>query len=177
MTERRLVRFSPRVKLSMTMSKQTGFTYIWLLLIVALIGLGLSVAAEVDSITTQREKEKELLAIGRQFRNAIEKYHDSLLVAGKREYPSSLEDMLQDNRVPGIRRHLRKIFVDPITGKSEWGLIKLNERIVGVHSLSEKKPIKQNLFDPDEESFQGRQKYSDWLFTFPPGLLLEPAKK
>jgi type II secretory pathway pseudopilin PulG len=155
------------------MRKQTGFTYFWLLLIVALIGLGLSVAAEVDSVATQREKEKELLAVGRQFRTAIGRYYESLMVAGKHQYPTSLEDLLQDNRVPGVRRHLRKIFVDPITGKNEWGLISLNGRIVGVHSLSQKTPIKQNAFEADEERFQARQKYTEWLFTYPPGLLLE----
>jgi type II secretory pathway pseudopilin PulG len=156
------------------MRAQTGFSYFWLLFLIALISLGLSIAVEVEVMAAQREKEKALLATGRQFRTAIERYTNTQAVPGRYEYPTSLEDLLLDDRLPGVHRHLRKIFIDPITGKNEWGLVRLNGRIVGVHSLSDNIPIKQGLFEADEARFEGKQKYSDWTFTYPPELSIGP---
>lgn len=155
------------MELPMRVSKagrQRGFSYLWVLLLVALMGIGLTVAAEIDATAAQRDKEQQLLAIGRQFRTAIERYHEASNV---KEYPASLDDLLVDPRVPGVRRHLRKIFVDPMTGRAEWGLVKVAGRIVGVHSLSERQPIKQANFEADDFGFTGRSKYSEWVFTYP----------
>lgn len=149
-----------------------GFAYLWVLLLVAFMGLGLTMGAEIFVTSVQRDRERELLAIGRQFRTAIGRYHDMQLQNGKGEYPAALEDLLQDKRSAGVRRHLRKIFVDPMTGKAEWGLVRLNGRIVGLHSLSERTPIKQAGFDAEDAAFQGRQQYSAWVFTYPSNLLL-----
>lgn len=144
--------------------QQRGFSYLWVLLLVALMGIGLTVAAEIDATAAQRDKEQQLLAIGRQFRTAIERYHEASNV---KEYPASLDDLLVDPRVPGVRRHLRKVFADPMTGRAEWGLVKVAGRIVGVHSLSERQPIKQANFEADDFGFAGRSKYSEWVFTYP----------
>lgn len=152
---------------------QKGFSYLWVLLLVATLGLGLSLAVEIDSTAARRDKEKELLAVGRQFRTAIGRYYETQLSGGKREYPATLEDLLQDNRVPGIKRHLRKIFVDPMTGKAEWGLVKVGGRIAGVHSLSEKIPIKQDGFEAEDANLRGKSKYVEWLFTYPADLMLQ----
>lgn len=149
---------------------QQGFSYLWVLLLVAFMGLSLTLAAEIASTATQRDKEKELIAIGRQFQIAIERYQQS---SGRGEYPGSLEDLLRDNRAPGIKRHLRKIFVDPMTGKAEWGLMRIGGRVVGVYSLSEKTPIKQDGFEPEEMSLRHKQKYSEWVFTYPPDLIVQ----
>ena len=141
-----------------------GFAYLWVLLLVAFVGLGLAVAAEVDATAAQRERERELLSIGRQFSAAIARYHESRLVGGRREYPASLDDLLHDPRSPGMLRHLRKVFVDPMTGRPEWGLVRAGDRIVGVHSLSDRTPIKQGGFEPDELGFARRAKLSEWVF-------------
>lgn len=152
---------------------QKGFSYLWVLMMVAFMGLGLTVATEIASTATQRDKEKELIAIGRQFQIAIGRYYESQQSVGRQEYPNSLEDLLKDNRAPGIKRHLRKIFVDPMTGKAEWGLLRIAGRVVGVHSLSKKTPIKQNGFEPGEMNLQHKQKYSEWVFTYPADLVLQ----
>lgn len=152
---------------------QAGFSYLWLLLMVAFMGVGLTLAVEIDSTAVQRDREKELLAIGRQFRSAIGRYHQTQLSPGKHEYPATLDDLLRDNRLPGIRRHLRKVFVDPMTGKAEWGLVKVGGRIVGVHSLSEKMPIKQDGFEADDLSLRGRASYAQWVFAYPADMVLK----
>jgi len=149
-----------------------GFAYLWVLLAVAFLGIGLTAAAEVYSTAVQRDKERELLGIGQQFRRAIGRYHETQLAGGRREYPAELDDLLRDKRSPGLRRYLRKVFVDPMTGRPEWGLMRVGGRIVGVYSLSQRQPIKQDHFDADDMAFRGKQKYSDWVFTYPADLLL-----
>lgn len=150
---------------------QSGFTYLWVLLTVALMGLGLASAVEVASTAVQRDKERQLISIGREFRAAIRRYYDAQIEAGRHMYPKTLEDLLKDPRVPGVRRHLRKIYVDPMTGRAEWGLLQVDGRIVGVYSLSTRAAIKQQGFDPDESAFVGKKTLDDWVFAFPADLL------
>lgn len=157
----------------MGLPSEAGFTYLWVLLLVAFLGIGLTVAVQIATTASQRDKEKELLFIGRQFRTAIARYYETQLPGGRREYPANLEDLLLDKRVPGIRRHLRKVFVDPMTGKAEWGFVRVAGRIVGVRSLSETVPIKQDGFDAENMAFRGKQKYGDWAFVYPPDLMLQ----
>jgi type II secretory pathway pseudopilin PulG len=151
-----------------------GFAFLWMLFAVALLALGLTVGTEVIRSSVQREKERELLFIGHQFRLAIQRYAETQ-DGGQRKYPPSLEELLRDSRRPGVKRHLRKLFVDPMTGKSEWGLIMLNGGVAGVHSLSDKPPIKIANFEPIDASLTGKTKYSEWIFTFPPDLLVKPT--
>jgi hypothetical protein len=150
-----------------------GFSYVWTLLVVAGIAATTALAVEIAATATRRDKEKELIAIGRQFRTALARYHAASRNAVVPEYPQSLEQLLRDDRVPGIRRHLRKIFVDPMTGKAEWGLVRMGGRIIGVHSLSEQLPIKQSGFQVEETNFSGKQRYSEWVFTYPANALLQ----
>lgn len=153
-----------------------GFAYLWVLLIVAFMGIGLTVGAEIYTTSVQRDKEQELLAIGRQFRTAIGRFYEAQIggiqSAGKHEYPANLEDLLQDNRSININRHLRKVFVDPMTSKAEWGVVRIGGRIVGIHSLSDAMPFKQGNFEVDDSAFSGKEKYSEWIFTYPSDLLL-----
>lgn len=159
------------------MRYQYGFTYLWALLLVAVMGIGLSVAVEIDAVAAQRERERELITIGHQFRDAIGRYYQTQLTGGRREYPPSLEELLRDSRSPGIRRHLRKIFVDPLTGQAEWGLIRSGGRIVGVHSLSAREPIKQDGFLPEDIGLRGKKHIREWVFTYPPEVILQEDGK
>jgi hypothetical protein len=146
---------------------------VWTLLVVAGIAASSALAIEVAATATRRDKEKELIAIGRQFRTALARYHAASSNAVIPEYPQSLEQLLRDDRVPGVRRHLRKIFVDPMTGKAEWGLMRMGGRIIGVYSLSEQVPIKQDGFQAEESHFQGKQRYTEWVFSYPADALLQ----
>ena len=142
-----------------------GFTYLALLLAIVIMGLVLGAAAEVWHTAVQREKERELLFVGNQFRNAIKLYY----LDHARSYPPSLEDLLKDPHQPATRRYLRKIYHDPIVGGTEWGLVRREGGgIVGVHSLSEAQPIKITGFDRTDSSFDSALKYSEWVFAFQP---------
>jgi type II secretory pathway pseudopilin PulG len=138
-----------------------GFTYIGLLLLVAMMGLALTQAVPMWQTLQQRDKEEELLFVGDQFRRAIARYF-----AAGGAYPRQLEDLVKDPRFPGVRRFLRKVYRDPITGGAEWGLVKLpGDVITGVYSLSEAEPIKKAEFSLADQSFEGKTKYSEWQFV------------
>jgi hypothetical protein len=52
-----------------------------------------------------------------------------------------------------------------MTGTTEWGLVSgPNGEIFGVYSLSEEAPLKQANFRLAEKAFEGKTKYSDWVF-------------
>ena len=91
------------------------------------------------------------------------------MLAGKAQYPRTLDDLLKDPRQPSTQRYLRKLYPDPMTGKSEWGFVKGPDGgIGGVYSLSEDKPLKVAGFKLRDASLEGAQKYSDWKFTYSP---------
>jgi type II secretory pathway pseudopilin PulG len=152
--------------------RQSGFTYLAAMLAVALLGLGSAAVGVVWHTAQQREKERELLYVGHQFRKAIEIYYQRSPGVGKR-YPRSLEVLLQDDRFLSPQRYLRQVYADPMTGKTDWGTVPAPDGgIMGVFSLSEAAPVKRgNFFDRDKD-FEGKEKYSDWKFIYlPPSLL------
>ena len=147
-----------------------GFSYIGLMIFVAISGIALAGVGIVWSQDQQREREKELLFVGEQFRQAIGSYYESTPDAIK-QYPTQLEDLLQDKRQPNLKRHLRQIYNDPITSSSHWGLEMQQSHIVGIYSLSDLKPIKKKGFPTLYEKFSDFSKYSDWKFIYIPSTL------
>lgn len=151
----------------MVKRRQSGFTYLTLLFVVATMGAGLALTGEVWYTSVLREREAELLHIGNDYRKAIERYY----LSGPRQYPRDLADLLKDPRQPGIVRHLRKPYSDPVTGKEEWGLVRAPDGgIAGVHSLSEDKPLKSGGFSVRDREFEAKPKYSDWKFVYTPAV-------
>lgn len=146
---------------------QRGFTYLGMLILVAIMGFGLAGFAELYSHAAQREKERELLFIGSQFRNAIESYYNKS--PGAKVYPQKLDDLVEDKRFPMPQHHLRRVYRDPMTGKAEWGLVDApGGGIMGVHSLSEETPVKSGDFGAKEASFEDAENYTKWTFTYSP---------
>jgi type II secretory pathway pseudopilin PulG len=144
---------------------QDGFTYFTVVFLVAVLGLAASAAGTVWHTARQREKERELLAVGQEFRAAIARYLRAT-PSGRPQYPRNLDDLVQDGRVPGIARHLRRIYPDPVTGRPEWGLVKAPDGgIMGVHSLSPDRPRKRAGFPPSLARFEEAERYADWVFV------------
>jgi type II secretory pathway pseudopilin PulG len=146
--------------------REAGFTYLTVLFAIAFMGLGLALTGEVWHTALTRDREMQLLYAGNQYRRAIERYY----VSGPRQFPRALEDLLKDPRKPGTERYLRKLYSDPLTGKSEWGVVKAPDGgIMGVYSLSEDSPKKVANFGFANREFEGASKYSDWKFLYNPG--------
>jgi type II secretory pathway pseudopilin PulG len=150
--------------------REAGFTYLGVLFVVMLLGLGLAGTSEVWSIASQRARERELLWVGNQYVRALKSYHQQS--PGPRQFPLTLDELVEDRRFPMPRRHLRKSYVDPVTREPEWGLI-LNAqgRIGGIRSRSDETPMKRAGFPLKWEEFEGRTKYSEWRFIADPDLL------
>lgn len=157
------------VRISLINDKQAnGYSYIGVLLIIATIGLTLALASTLWSFAQQREKERELIFIGNQFRKAIGQYYERTPGMVK-NYPMRLDELLQDNRYVTTQRYLRKIYKDPMTNQNDWGIINAPQGgIMGIFSKSAVKPIKQNGFQEINKSLEGQQHYHDWQFFYVP---------
>ena len=153
-----------------------GFTYIGLLIFLALLSLAAAATLQLGSVAQQRSDEAELLFIGSQFTAALSSYYAATPV-GQNRFPQKLEDLLRDPRYPGVRRHLRRIYVDPMTGTSEWGLIGAPEGgFMGASSLSSRGPLKVAGFNAAHADFADKTKYSEWQFiALPAGYALPPT--
>jgi len=143
-----------------------GFTYLSLMIVIAIIALVAASAIKLGSVLQRSMAEQELLDIGAAFSNALKSYADAT-PPGMPAQPPSLKDLLKDPRFPGTRRHLRKIFVDPMTGKAEWGIVYRGEKtgVLAVYSLSDAKPVKIGNFPARYSGFEGKSHISDWKFT------------
>lgn len=144
---------------------EAGYTYLMLLFGVAAMGLFAAGAAEGWANLAQRERERELLFAGNQYREALRRYYEAIPDAVQR-HPAKLEDLLQDTRFAGMRRHLRQLYPDPMSGQADWVLLRQGERIVGVHSRAGGLPIKQAGFEKRDQELVGAASYADWRFTF-----------
>jgi len=146
--------------------QERGYSYLIVMFAVAVLSI-LSVRAIEHTYAKElRAKEAELLFVGAAYRNAIREYYDMSPGTAK-SYPASLEDLLLDNRTTTMRRPLRKLYRDPMTGSSEWGLVRNDEgKIIGVYSLSGRKPMKTGGFSTEFASFASAKTYSDWRFIY-----------
>jgi type II secretory pathway pseudopilin PulG len=136
--------------------------------LVALMGITAAVAADVWHTGQKRENERQLLFIGNQFRQAIGHYYEQSPGPAK-TFPRNLGDLLRDPRTPGVARHLRRIYPDPMTGSEEWGLVRgASGEILGVFSRSEAVPLKKANFRKADASFESKERYSEWTFVYTP---------
>lgn len=150
-------------------TRQQGFTYVVLLFVVAMLGVGLAAKGIEWERSAQRARESELISTGNEIRKAIALYYYRS-PGGAHELPKSLDELLEDPRYPGTQRYLRRVYRDPMTGKTEWGLVTIGGRIVGVHSLSTSQPMKSGNFRESESDFASKDSYAEWRFTFSPSV-------
>ena len=155
--------------------RQRGFTYLLVLFFIATVAAGLAAVGELWSTSRQQERERELLFAGNAIRQAIGAYYLGTEGPVKR-YPASLEDLLKDPRYIYTQRYLRRLYPDPMTGSTEWALIKAPQGgIMGIASSSERAPLKRAGFlDPnrafEEQAVRLKDKlrYRDWEFIYEP---------
>ena len=143
---------------------QGGFTFLGVLFAVAIAGIALAGTGSLWQLESRREKEKELLFIGEEFRQAIGSYFDKTPGTDK-QYPDKLDDLLLDKRFPMPVHHLRRLYRDPMMPDGTWELIRSQGKIIGVVSKSPGKPVKVAGFSPEQQDFEGADSYSEWRFT------------
>lgn len=116
------------------MESQRGFTYLGMLLAIALLGVGLTAASEVWVTTARKQRMEQLDWAGQQFVQAIGSYYEASPTAVK-VYPAALGDLIEDKRFPMMRRHLRQVYPNPLSGSGDWELLLMPDgRIRGVRA-------------------------------------------
>jgi len=144
---------------------QGGFGWLFVLVALALASTAGAAVAQRWSDQIAREKEHQLLRIGDAYARALAEYRVSSPGSDKR-YPPTLEQLVLDTRFVGIRRHLRTLYADPVTGQADWVLLRdARGDIVGLHSRSEQRPwarVPQRL---DFTDLPAAARYADWVFT------------
>lgn len=161
-----------------TQPAPNGFAYLSLLIFLALMGFFCAMAVQVGSLVHRRAAEQALLDVGLEFARALSSYADQT-PAGMADQPLSLQELLLDTRQTERFRHLRKIYPDPMTGSTEWGLEidPDTRRIMGVFSLSTQKPIKVGNFQSGLDTFNKKELISEWVFSADLVLSMERGKK
>lgn len=174
-----------------------GFAYVLLLVSVAVLAVSATATLRLGAQMGRRDAEQALLFVGSEFERALRSYAGLPVTAVADVNPSNtrpdnalqapaghappfapvppfatgprtLEELLHDPRTPGVRRHLRKIYADPLTGRPSWGLVKDPAGyIIGVYSLADGQPIQRTGFGPQRPGFESAHSYSAWVFGLP----------
>jgi general secretion pathway protein G len=150
-----------------------GFTFIELVIVTAIVMLLASVAVPMAQVTAQRQRETELRHALREMRTAIDKFKDAAdqglipsteLDPGNEGYPKDLDTLVEGvsvaNDASGRKlKFLRRVPVDPMTRKAEWGKRSYQDR-PDTSSWGG-----QNIFDvysTSEGTGLDGTKYRDW---------------
>jgi general secretion pathway protein G len=143
-----------------------GFTLIELIVATAILVILTTMALPLARVSIKREKERELRYDLWQMRDAIDRYKDAAdraafqIKLGSEGYPPDLDTLVQGVDSNGKKlRFLRKVPVDPMTGKAEWGMRSVQDDPTSTSWNGE------NVFDvysQSEGTALDGTKYKDW---------------
>jgi general secretion pathway protein G len=109
--------------------REQGLTLVELIVTVAILSILASAAVPVARFQVKRQNERMLHYDLWMMRDAIDKYKDAAdrnafqIKLESQGYPPDLETLVNGVDVQGKKlKFLRRIPVDPMTGKAEWGL-------------------------------------------------------
>ncbi len=137
-------------------------------MVVALISILAAVAVPTGRFMVKRERETELRLALRLMRNAIDEHKrlaDQGMIQvdlGTEGYPKELEVLVEGVDIVGQtvkRKFLRRIPVDPMTGKAEWGLRSYQDE---PDSRSWGGQNVYDVFSLSEATALDGSKYRDW---------------
>jgi general secretion pathway protein G len=146
--------------------RQAGLTLVELIVTVAILAILASAAVPLARFRAQRERERELRYDLWQMRDAIDKYKDAadkhafMTKVDSQNYPPDLDTLVKGVDAQGKKlKFLRRIPVDPMTGKAEWTLRSMQD------DANSDSWGGQNVFDVASKSQRTAldgTKYSDW---------------
>jgi type II secretory pathway pseudopilin PulG len=166
------------------LKSSAGFTYVAAIVMVVIMGIMLSQAAQYWTMRMQREREVELLYKGTQVRDAMRAWYGGKASGGTWTPPATgttqrpnlteLKTLLNGTDSAAKTHFLRPSNMkvkDPITGKElDWELFKDagSPKVIGVYIKSNGVPIKQDnfQFDLHPDDFRAKKKYSEWVFIY-----------
>jgi general secretion pathway protein G len=145
---------------------ERGLTLVELIVTVAILAILAAGAAPIARYKVKRDKERELRYDLWTMRDAIDHYKDAAdkgafqTKVDSQNYPPDLETLVEGVDVQGKKvKFLRRIPIDPMTGKQEWGMRSMQDDPTSDSYGG------QSVFDIYSKS-QGTAldgtKYSDW---------------
>jgi general secretion pathway protein G len=141
---------------------ERGLTLVELIITVAILSILASAAIPVTMFIVKREKEHELRRDLWEMRDAIDHYKDAAdqhafqTKVDSQNYPPDLETLVNGVDVQGKKvKFLRRIPIDPMTGKADWGL----------HSMQD---------DPSSDSYGGQSVFD--VYSKSQGTALDGTK-
>lgn len=144
--------------------RQAGFTYLWLLAALAVLGLFLAVVGPMWATQAQREREAQLLRVGTAYAQAIERYY-AMSPGGAKTMPARIDDLLLDPRFTTPVRHLRAAYLDPIGPvRAMEPILGAGGQLIGVHSASDLAPLRQVEWTDGRHVIAPAAHYRDWQF-------------
>lgn len=153
--------------MSTPLRSTAGFTYIAALFMVAVMGIMLGAVGQSVRVIMQREREKELIFRGLQYRDAFERW--SKTGVPLKDLKDLFEPTISNNANKSNDRFIRRLYKDPVTG-GEWRKLPDPpdpiQGIYGVASTSNEEPFKQGNFPEVIKNFEGKKKYSEWEFVY-----------
>ncbi len=163
----------PAMQTGRVLLHQAGLAYFWLMGILVVMGVMTGRAVEISATQAERQREADLLYVGNVYREAIRHYVE--MPGTNSKYPSRLEDLLMDPRFLQPVRHLRQIYPDPETGQRDWAVVGApGGGIMGVHSISTRKPHKLADFSEADADFTDKQTLAEWVFVYQAGTTKKP---
>jgi general secretion pathway protein G len=143
-----------------------GLSLVELIVAITLMSILAAASVPLVRVTVKREKERELRRDLWDMRDAIDRYKDMAdankiqIKVGSEGYPPDLETLVKGVDVGGHKvRFLRRIPVDPMTGKNEWGMRSMQD------DPNSDSFGGQNVFDvfsKSESTAIDGTKYKDW---------------
>jgi len=153
---------SPVPSHGMLRAGEKGLTMIELIVTVAILSILASAAVPIARFQVKRQNERELHRDLWMMRDAIDQYKDAAdkgafqTKVGSQNYPPDLDTLVTGVDVNGKKlKFLRRIPVDPTTGKAEWGLRSMQD-------------------DPDSDSYSGDSVFD--VYSKSQGVALDGTK-
>jgi general secretion pathway protein G len=145
---------------------ERGFTLIEMIVATVILLVLVGLAIPSVKFAVKREREHELRYDLWMMRDAIDRFKDAAdrgafqIKLGSDGYPPDLDKLVEGEDVQGKKlKFLRKIPIDPMTGKAEWGMRSTQD------DASSDSWGGQNVFDvytkSQDEALDGT-KYKDW---------------
>jgi len=148
--------------MSRFLKRERGLTLVELIVTVAILTILASAAVPVMRFKVKRDRERELRRDLWEMRDAIDHYKDAAdrgafqTKVDSQDYPPDLETLVNGVDVQGKKvKFLRRIPVDPMTGKAEWGMRSMQD-------------------DPTSDSFGGQSVFD--VYSKSPGTALDGTK-
>ena len=144
-------------------------TLLELIIACAILMVLSSAALPIARFSIMRRKENELHRDLREMRDAIDRYKDAAdrnlirVEVGSEGYPPDLDTLVKGVQLGGAAdrkiRFLRKVPVDPMTGRAEWGLRCVSDDPDSTSWCG------KNVFDVYSKSMasaENGERYADW---------------